>query len=487
MRRTLALLVLAGCPAGKAAQTVQPSQPHVGDADSSLKAPAVEACKAAERADLMAVDWTPEMRSDIEAAMKEGVAVVHYDCKTVKLEPACSLAGEYGFIGVTRREKTITMNSKDEVEANLPVGGLSWLSDLGAKLGRESVLAAQLVTIGKRSSAKKVATRNELTGSCETATHFVRAATLGAFAVATGSKAELGASAKILGKGASAGSTNETAVKAQDGDIDACAKSTPDDKTPPAQCGAIVRIELEPIGAAPTDAKPAAQKPTEILAVSCPPGMFASDGACRRPDAPHECKLGDGADCEKQCTAGDAKSCATLAVMYRDGTGVTTDRAKATSLAQQACDKDVTAGCRLVGAAKLDAKDVSGAIAILTKACEAGDGRGCVDLGVAKLGDKKAAGDAQYAFRRACYGGGEYEGCAWLGTLYAEGKGGMSVSPKIAAKFFEKGCKEGSARACTGLGELYKSGKGVTKDDAKAKQLFEQACNAGDDAACKSK
>ena len=121
------------------------------------------------------------------------------------------------------------------------------------------------------------------------------------------------------------------------------------------------------------------------------------------------------------------------------------------------------------------------------KACQAGDGMGCVELGVAMLDNNKLAGGAQYAFRRACYGGGEFEGCTWLGTLYVEGKGGMSVSPKVGAKFFEKGCKEGSARACGALGELYKAGKGVDKDPAKAKELFAKACNAGDDKACRQK
>jgi hypothetical protein len=29
----------------------------------------------------MVVDWTPELRGDLEAAMKEGIAVVTYDCK----------------------------------------------------------------------------------------------------------------------------------------------------------------------------------------------------------------------------------------------------------------------------------------------------------------------------------------------------------------------------------------------------------------------
>src|SRR5690606_26072452 len=146
------------------------------------------------------VDWTPEMRGDIEVAMKEGLAVVKYNCASIELVPACSLAGSYGYIGTTRREKQIEMNSKDEVAANLPVGGLSWLSDLGGSLGRESALAAQLVMVGKRSSAKKRAERGELDGSCEQATHFVRAATVGAFSVVSGSKAAIAASAKIVGK-----------------------------------------------------------------------------------------------------------------------------------------------------------------------------------------------------------------------------------------------------------------------------------------------
>src|SRR5687768_15539908 len=100
-------LALAACPAGKAAQTVQPTQPTIGDADPSMKSGgggSVGACKTADRADLMVVDWTPEMRGDIEVAMKEGLALVKYDCKTVELVPACSLGGEYGYIGTTRRE-----------------------------------------------------------------------------------------------------------------------------------------------------------------------------------------------------------------------------------------------------------------------------------------------------------------------------------------------------------------------------------------------
>jgi uncharacterized protein len=485
MRSLVSILLLAGCPAGKAAQTVQPTQPKVSDADSSMKSTGGAACTTAERADLMVVDWPAEMRGDIEVALKEGLAFVSYDCKTVKLVPTCSLDAEYGYIGTTRREKKIEMNNKDEVAANLPVGGLSWLSDVSGKFGRESALLAQFISVGKRSAGKKRAERSELGAGCEAATHFVRAATIGAFVVATGSKAELAASAKILGKGAAAGTQTATKIEARDGDLEACAKSTPDDKSPPAECGAVLRVELEPIGAMP----PAAP---ELAVTSCPPGFVQADGACRKPDeAPHQCKPGDADACEKQCNGGHAGSCATLAVMYRDGMSVKTDWALAAKHAQTACDNDNAIGCRIVASAKLGgkgvAKDKPGALALLEKSCQAGDGMGCVELGIAKLDDKKLAADAQYAFRRACYGGGEIEGCAWLGSLYTEGKGGMTVNPKLAAKFFEKGCKEGSTRACVGLADQYASGKGVTKDAARANELYTKACNAGDEKACKKK
>jgi TPR repeat protein len=240
----------------------------------------------------------------------------------------------------------------------------------------------------------------------------------------------------------------------------------------------VVRVELEPIGAEP--------KQDEVPTPACPAGLFMADGACRAPDVPHQCS-GDAADCDKQCSAGHGGSCALLAVMYREGMGVKQDAAKSAKLAQDACDKEVAAGCRIAAAAKLG-KDKAAAIALYDKACLAGDGKSCVELGAAKLSDKKLAADAQYAFRRACYGGGEFDGCAWLGTLYVDGKGGMSVSPKVGAKFFEKGCKEGSARACAGLATLYSRGaKGFDKDPAKAKELYAKACDAGDEKACKAK
>ncbi len=483
-------LALAACPSGKAAQTVQPPVPTVGDATGGGGArPEIAACAAGGRHDLMVVDWTPEARGDLEVAMKEGVALLSYDCRSVRLVPSCALAGGYGYIGTTRREKKIDLATADEVAASLPVGGLAWLSDVGGKVDRQSALLAQLVMVGKHTTARKRADRGELEGGCDEVTHYVRAATVGAFVVAAGSKAEVAAAAKVAGKGASAGSSSSTRVAAHDGDLDACAGSKPDAKAPPAECGAVVRIELEPVNAGGgAGAAPAA----DLAVPTCAPGFAMADGACVRPTTrPHQCAPDDAAGCATQCDAGHAGSCATLAVMHRDGAGAAQDWVKATTLGKQACDQEVTLGCRVAAAGMLGgegvARDRPGAVALLDRACLAGDGQACVELGLARLGDARTAGDAQYAFRRACYGGGEYEGCAWLGVLYFQGRGGLRANPKLAAQFFEKGCKEGSARACEGLATLHKGGKGVKKDAARARELFARACELGSESACKAR
>jgi hypothetical protein len=49
---------------------------------------------------------------------------------------------------------------------------------------------------------------------------------------------------------------------------------------------------------------------------------------------------------------------------------------------------------------------------------------------------------------------------------------------------FKKACDLGYAPSCNGLGTLYASGRGTTKDSAKAAQLYRDACNAGASTAC---
>src|SRR5262245_58264179 len=91
------MLAVAACPGSKGpAKALEQPAPKVGDADPSMKeTEAIAACTEPAYADLMAIDWKPELRGDLEAAMKEGLAVVAYDCKSFKMQPSCSLEGSY--------------------------------------------------------------------------------------------------------------------------------------------------------------------------------------------------------------------------------------------------------------------------------------------------------------------------------------------------------------------------------------------------------
>ncbi len=483
--KLLALLAtssLAACPSGGAAKTARSEQPTV--AKKSTVAP--EECDATKSYDSLVVDWDPEVRGDLEVAMKEGVAVVAYDCNSIRLLPDCSLEGGYGFIGMTRKEKVVSMEDGDEIKANLPMSGVKFLADIGGEVKRGTTLDAAMVMIGKKNSARKRASRGELDEDCEEATHFVRSATLGAFVLATSTAAEGKIAASFFGgQGAGAASSSAESVHNKDGDLDDCKKATPEAKSAPPQCGAPLRLRLKAI----KEVKSTSEKePVDVP--SCPPSFVLTNDSCERPksDTPYQCDLGDADTCETQCDAGHAGSCYVLGSMLRDGVDGKKDWKRAVSLLSDACKGDHAEACRAAGvmyaAGHGAKKDAKRAHQMLTSSCDGGDALGCVELGKLMLDDEKlSSSDAQYVFRRACYGG-EYEGCTWLGNMRQEGLGGMRSSPKMANKFYEKGCKEGSALACYKLGLNTRSGAGTKKDKSKATELLDKACQAGHEPAC---
>jgi hypothetical protein len=53
-----------------------------------------------------------------------------------------------------------------------------------------------------------------------------------------------------------------------------------------------------------------------------------------------------------------------------------------------------------------------------------------------------------------------------------------------AALVFRNACESGVARSCTSLGALYAGGISLPEDDERASRLFDQACNGGDAEGC---
>src|SRR5689334_7126808 len=88
----LAWVAAMGCAgAGKPAEAVRPD----------LIKYDTEGCSS----EPLVVDLQPEQRGELEIAMREGVAAVHYDCKQpLKVLRDCKIAGDYGFKGMQTKQ-----------------------------------------------------------------------------------------------------------------------------------------------------------------------------------------------------------------------------------------------------------------------------------------------------------------------------------------------------------------------------------------------
>lgn len=519
-------LVAGGCGSGAAGEAVRPADPTAKEA---LGEPDAEAqCRSvASNAEPLVVDWKSNERLDLELAMKEGVAVVSYDCKSIKLLKSCKVTGSYGFAGVSRKEDVIQLTNSDEVAANLPLSAAT----LSSEVQRGSSIDLALVMVGKKGTTVSAAAKPDLAGSCDGATHFVRSAFVGAFAMSTGSKGQVKAVADLFGAGASAASSSSKKTANKDGDLDSCRKSTPDSASPPDQCQAAIRLELVPIAAdlkGKEEQAKKADKPGDAVN-PCPEGMVLSGGKCSVPtaDKPHACDPKDAKECAAQCDKGDAQSCYHLAYKVLEGKDVPKDPALATQLFEKGCSGGVPYACYRIGdqymVERMHAKDEDAKVKARMKAeeyfnkgCELGNGWICWNLSHWYLEPPSLAvlprdpARAMSLVRRGCnlgYGpscstlaghmikgehtqkdvpgalallqracdGGRWEDCESIGNIYRDGAA-VTKNPLLAIAAYERACDQGGARACNSAGVLYAKGDGLPKDPAKARALYEKGC-----------
>lgn len=499
-RKLLVLIPVAvACGTGGAAEAVRPNDPT---AENVLGEEKADCRKVESGAQPLVVDWKQEQRGDLEIAMKDGLAVVKYSCEGIELLADCKVDGEYGFIGMTRKEQVVRLENADEVKANLPFTG----GAVGGELSRGATIDIAMVMVGKRRTTWMEPTKEDLKGNCDGATHYVRGAMVGAFAVETGTRAKVRAAADVFAASASAQSESAKSMKNKDGDPSACAKASPNAETPPDQCGAAIRIVLGPIQQKAPAEPPAAPAKAPPVETACPEGLVLAEGKCTKAEtaAAYQCAPDNGAECKTQCEKGHAGSCvlhgrnlassdqaAALAAFQKacDGgeaagcTGqgmVTKDAAAATTLFQKACDGGDAPGCREHGIALRDGKgtgtDEAAAAARFDQACDGGDDVGCAEAAkayAAGAGVNKDEARAAKLHKRAC-DGSVGESCAALGGFYERGAGGVGKNPALAQVMYRRGCFRASAAACLGLGRTLASAKPPRMDEAK--MAFNQAC-----------
>lgn len=72
-----------------------------------------------------------------------------------------------------------------------------------------------------------------------------------------------------------------------------------------------------------------------------------------------------------------------------------------------------------------------------------------------------------------------------LGQMYRRGEG-VAKNDKQAVYWYQKAAEQGMAAAQNKLGAMYFKGEGVQRDLSKAKQYFQLACNGGDQNGCEN-
>lgn len=455
---TAALLLLSACPAGKVADSVRSDAPTATQALGD--APAASCGATPQYGEPLVIDLPSKGRLDLELAMRDGVPVVHYDCGKLELVRGCKIDGSFEYAGVSLKEDVVVLSNRDEVRANLPISGAT----IAASLERGTSLQLALAMIGKQSTTLREATAADLHGSCDGATHFVRASVVGAFALERGSDASVRAAAEIFGAGVSAGSGTDRAATIRDGKVDDCRNAAPDGDKPPGQCASSIRLELVPIVAQRTAAPQADKTEQAPWQDPCPEGYRLADGKCTQtPAVAYVCAPADKADCRAQCDKGNAESCF-HAAMPDFATDVK-DRlpiAEAMKLLAKACDGGSARGCTGLGAfhafGGAGSVDVGKATALFDRACAAGDAEGCTSLAEQlshRTKDTKWPEDQTRAtalWQRACDLGTEHA-CFTVASRYFKGQGSKQDVPR-GVSVMRRGCDGGNTKRCNELAML---------------------------------
>ena len=481
--------VLGGCGGSVSTPPMEAKKGSAADATGRVSVPVPDGPSTP-----LIVDWQPEQRTDLEAAIRQGVVVVRLDKQGLRILNGCTLAhGDYGYVGVVTKKEVIQLKTAQQVAANLPLTGGTLGIELGGELSRGATLDIRLAIVGKHSTTWNEVTTRDLAGgkSCARATHFIRGLTVGAFSMKMNAEERAKGHAKVLGQGGSTDHGKSSAVDTSDGKIEDCEKADPDAAKPPGQCRALVRIQLEPIAAGKSTDTPDKPDPEPR---GCPDGLVFVDGRCAEPtpEAPHACKPDDLADCQAQCEKGDAISCERLAALLaptpqpeptpEPGPGgmapapvaVEESQVRASSASSDAAMGDIGV---VEGAPSGEAK------AALVKSCDLGNSRGCAQLGRLLLAGGDEVARAMKLLDRACQQG-EAAACNSAADAYWHGPRGVKKSVPRALKLLTRGCNGGDPVACTNAAVLYSGADGVKKDDKKSLDLSMRACAGGVATAC---
>lgn len=472
----LLLPALCGVSCHRVASSTRPVDPTFADTRP------VESCTQGAPAMVMTLDMRTEDRARLEAALAQGVVGVSYDCKKLDVLPDCTVQGQYTYLGLSRKSESVDLSGAQELSANLPFAGLE------GELKQGTSLSADMTVIGRRAAPFRQLDISELRGNCVGVTHFVRAASVGAFSLKTAAQSQTRAGAGYLGVSAQGEGSSAKRVLRSDGDQQRCDAATLDDRDAPPGCSAILQLELSPLGRVAATPEGLAQ-PT-MASWYCPAGTRWNGHLCASESQGDLCGADNIQACEHQCEAGRGASCADLGFFYWVGRIVGQNKSSAVQFWQRGCQLNDAVSCENVGIAQIvgqgTAPDVVQGISLLRTACGQRPSA-CRNLGVI-LSESDLVGSADYGaarsyLQRAC-DGGQFEGCRNLAELYEQGQG-VPRDVARSRQLLDYACQAGEPVACRVLGaRLHDGDERSAGDQVSARRSFERGCHLGEPTSC---
>ncbi|HSN97758.1 MAG TPA: SUMF1/EgtB/PvdO family nonheme iron enzyme [Candidatus Nanopelagicales bacterium] len=192
------------------------------------------------------VEWPSADRAALESQAKRGLVAVRYEGCEMEVLRRCQAPGKYRYTGITRKRDRVTMRDSDELYASIP----AYAAKFEGKLETAGQLNVAMTIVGTYEADGAMLHEDELSGECAGATHVVTALTAGAFEFFAGAEAEASAGVEAMGAAAGGKTKSQHETLNQDGDEAACEKATSKDQEPPEGCGALLRVEVVPLGPA---------------------------------------------------------------------------------------------------------------------------------------------------------------------------------------------------------------------------------------------
>ena len=259
----MALWAAGGCaPNARAVRTMAPAPSYQPAGQNKCSV-------GASRSRPLIVEWPSHDRAALEAQRGKGTVVVSYQGCEMNILRHCSAPGAYSWVSVTPKEDRVSMKTEADLYANIPMNAVKF----EGTLQRAGELNVAMTIVGLYESDRPEVGQTELVGRCDGATHVVAAISTGAFEFYAGGATEAGAAVKVgnAGAGGNVAAAHETLTR--DGDTSACrlAHAEPglaggsahggagpqthagsvSSSAPPVRCGAMLRLEVVPLGGAP--------------------------------------------------------------------------------------------------------------------------------------------------------------------------------------------------------------------------------------------